>query len=90
MYKIAYVQKVKKDLAKLKENEPKSFIKAMKLIDELVEHPRTGSGHPELLSGDHSGLWSRHITKKHRLVYEIHDDTVVVLVLSAYGHYDDK
>ena len=90
MYKIAYVQKVKKDLVKLKENEPKSFSKAMKLINELVVHPRTGLGQPELLSGNHSGQWSRRITKKHRLVYEIYDDTVVVLVLSAYGHYDDK
>lgn len=28
--------------------------------------------------------------KKHRLIYEIHDTEVVVLVLSTYGHYDDK
>ena len=28
--------------------------------------------------------------KKHRLVYEIHDTEVVVLVLIAYGHYNDK
>ena len=90
MYKISYVQKVQKDLVKLKEKEPKSFSKALKLINELVEHPRTGTGHPEQLSGDHSGQWSRRITKKHRLVYEIHDNQVIVLVLSAYGHYDDK
>jgi mRNA-degrading endonuclease RelE of RelBE toxin-antitoxin system len=25
-----------------------------------------------------------------RLVYEIHDTEVIVLVLTAYGHYDDK
>ena len=90
MYKISYVQKAQKDLVKLKEKEPKSFSKALKLINELVEHPRTGTGHPEQLSGDHSGQWSRRITKKHRLVYEIHDNQVIVLVLSAYGHYDDK
>ena len=90
MYRIAYVSKVQKDLAKLKENEPKSFNKALKLINELVDHPRTGTGHPEQLSGDHSSQWSRRITKKHRLVYEIHDSEVVVLVLSSYGHYDDK
>ena len=30
------------------------------------------------------------ITKKHRMVYRIFDTEVVVLVLSAYGHYDDK
>ena len=29
-------------------------------------------------------------TKKHRLVYQIRDMEVLVLVLTAYGHYDDK
>ena len=30
------------------------------------------------------------ITKKHRLVYEIRDTEVIVLVLTAFGYYDDK
>ena len=77
-------------LAFLAVHEPKAFKKAQALIDELRDHPRTGTGHPEQLSGDRAGQWSRHITKKHRLVYEIHDTEVVVLVLTAYGHYDDK
>ncbi|MBR3442404.1 MAG: type II toxin-antitoxin system YoeB family toxin [Bacteroidaceae bacterium] len=34
--------------------------------------------------------WSRRITDKHRLVYTIDDDKVIVLVLTAYGHDDDK
>lgn len=90
MYKITYVPRVKKDLAKLKENEPGSFQKALNLINELVQHPRSGTGHPEQLTGKFSNQWSRRISKKHRLVYEIHDNEVVVLLLSAYGHYDDK
>ena len=32
----------------------------------------------------------RRITQKHRLIYEIIDKEVVVLVLTAYGHYNDK
>ena len=67
-----------------------AYKKALKLIAALYEHPRTGTGKPELLSGDRSGQWSRRIRKKHRLVYEIHDAEVVVLILTAYGHYDDK
>lgn len=55
-----------------------------------MDHPKTGTGHPEQLKGNRSGLWSRRITKKHRLVYEIHDNKIIVLVLTAYGHYDDK
>ena len=53
-------------------------------------HPRTGTGHPEQLKGDRAGQWSRTITRKHRLIYEIFETEVYVDVLSAYGHYDDK
>jgi toxin YoeB len=74
----------------LKKSEPVSFKKATKLIDELVEHPTTGIGKPEPLSGNRSGQWSRRISGKHRLIYMIDDEKIIVLLLSAYGHYDDK
>lgn len=78
------------DLARLRKSEPKAFEKAVGLLDELREHPRTGAGKPEPLSGDRSGQWSRRIIRKHRMVYSIEDEIVSVFVLSAYGHYDDK
>lgn len=78
------------DLFRLAKSEPKVFKKAQKLIEELKVHPRTGTGHPEQLKGDRAGQWSRRITDKHRLIYEIHDTEVIVLVLTAYGHYEDK
>ena len=90
MYKLILSDKAKEDLSKLKRSEPKASHKALKLLEELVEHPATGTGHPHQLSGDRAGQWSRSITKKHRLVYQIKDMEVLVLVLAAYGHYDDK
>lgn len=60
------------------------------MIEELQDHPKTGTGKPKPLSGNRSGEWSRRITDKHRLIYKIEEDTVIVLVLSAWGHYDDK
>ena len=89
-YKIRYQRQAIEDARKLKREEPKAFDKLLKLEAELREHPRTGTGKPEPLSGNRIGEWSRRITRKHRLVYEIHDTEVVVLVLTAYGHYDDK
>lgn len=89
-YSITYKKQAIEDAKKLMNEEPKAFQKLLKLEAELKEHPRTGTGKPEQLSGDRTGEWSRRITKKHRLVYEIHDAEVVVLVLSAYGHYGDK
>lgn len=89
-YKILYRQQALFDAAKLKRNEPKAYEKLKKLEAELKEHPRTGTGKPEPLSADRTGQWSRRITKKHRLVYEIHDTEVIVIVVTAYGHYGDK
>ena len=62
----------------------------MRFIEELKLHPMAGLGHPERLKGQPENRWSRELTKKHRLVYRIYDAEVVVLVISAYGHYDDK
>ncbi|MBO7067756.1 MAG: Txe/YoeB family addiction module toxin [Bacteroidaceae bacterium] len=89
-YRIQYFRQALLDAAKLQREEPKAYEKLKKLVAELKEHPRTGTGKPEQLRGDRAGQWSRHITKKHRLVYEIHETEVFVIVLTAYGHYNDK
>lgn len=89
-YNVIVAPRAEQDLKRLLENEPKAYAKALSLIGELYEHPRTGTGKPEPLSSDRSGQWSRRISKKHRLVYEIRDEEVIVLVLTAYGHYGDK
>lgn len=89
-YRVKYQRQAIEDAARLQKDEPQAFKKLLKLETELKEHPRTGTGHPEQLHGDRSNQWSRHITKKHRLIYEIYDNEVVVLVLTAYGHYGDK
>ncbi len=89
-YAIEYTAKAISDLTNLGKSEPKAYAKVSAMIEELKLHPKTGTGHPEPLKGEPQGRWSRRISKKHRLVYRIFDDTVLVLVLRAYGHYDDK
>jgi toxin YoeB len=90
IFKIDIKERAEYDLLRLAKEEPKAFLKAQGLIEELREHPKTGTGHPEPLKGDRAGQWSRRISKKHRLIYEILETEVVVLVLTAYGHYEDK
>ena len=90
MYKLDYTEESKQDMQDLKRNEPMAFKKLTTMLSELMQHPKTGTGHPEPLKGLPEGRWSRRISKKHRLVYRIYDDTVLVLVLRAYGHYDNK
>ena len=90
MYILKFAPQALEDLSRLKESEPAAFKKAGKLLAELQEHPQTGTGKPEPLSGGRSGQWSRRITQKHRLIYEIEENIITVDVLSAYGHYGDK
>ena len=89
MYKLIFAPQALEDLSKLKKSEPAAFKKAGRLLAELQEHPQTGTGKPEQLKGDRYGQWSRKISIKHRLIYEIKESIVNVDVLSAYGHYDE-
>ena len=89
-YNVEIKLTAQEDLKFLLKHEPVAYKKALKLISELYVHPETGTGHPEPLKGEPKGRWSRRITAKHRLVYQIRNEDVVVLVLTAYGHYNDK
>ena len=55
-----------------------------------TDHPRTGIGHPEALKGGNDVTYSRHITAHDRIIYDIYDDVLVVLVVETEGHYKDK
>ena len=87
MYTIVFTEDAKKDLIELQKKAPQAISKLAKLLDELKEHPRTGTGQVEPLKGYDGTVYSRRITKEHRLVYKVYDDVVEVLVLSAFGHY---
>lgn len=90
MYEIELSDKAIIEIAYLRKTEPAAYKKLETLLIELSENPRIGTGRVELLKYGLRGYYSRRITKKHRLVYEIIDDVLIVFVLSVYGHYDDK
>lgn len=87
MYTVRFNSKAERDLVHLQKNAPQALAKLAKLLDELAEHPRTGTGQCERLKHFEVETWSRRITHEHRLVYRIYDDIVEVLVISAFGHY---
>lgn len=57
---------------------------------EITEHPRTGTGKPERMRHEEGEVWSRRIDDRHRLTYRIVEDRLVVIAVSAYGHYGDR
>ena len=80
---------IQKGLEDIKNGRTYRMQEGESLIPELQEHPYTGTGHSHQLRHV-NGIWSRKLDKKNRLRYMVNDTTIVVLVLSAIGHYDDK
>lgn len=60
------------------------------IVEELKIHPKSGTGKPEQLKGSLRGFWSRRINHSDRIIYKTEDEQVIVIVISALGHYGDK
>ena len=50
-----------------------------------MRDPFQGIGKPEPLKHELSGYWSRRITDEHRLVYEVKEDSIIII--SCKYHY---
>ena len=90
IYKVDYSKGAQKVIAKWKKSNPKLFKKLRDVLNDMILHPREGIGHPEPLTGGNNITYSRHITAQDRIVYDIYDDTIEILVLKVEGHYNDK
>jgi len=85
-YYLEFTDQAKEDIAAHKKTGNKTALnKLLTLLEELAEHPFTGTGKPEPLKHNLSGCWSRRINREHRLVYEVEENTV--FILSVKGHY---
>lgn len=90
MYRVEVSVEADKVVRKWKKSNPQLWKKYQKIYHELIDHPRTGIGHPEPLKGGGGITYSRRITAHDRIIYDIYDDVLVVLVIEAEGHYNDK
>ena len=59
------------------------------LILAIKENPFEGIGKPEPLKYELSGSWSRRINEEHRIIYEIHNNSIITIleIQSLKGHY---
>ena len=62
--------------------------KLNKLLEDIDRNGNDGIGHPEPLKDNLSGLWSREIDEKNRLIYKIDGDCV--RIYQCKNHYGDK
>jgi toxin YoeB len=75
------------DLQAWSTTKPKMLAKIIRLIGETTRSPRAGTGKPERLKHLGGEVWSRRITEKDRLVYDIQSD--VITIIACRFHYDD-
>ena len=91
IYDIELTEDAIADIEKFKKSgDIKTLRKIDQLFNELRNHPTNGTGKPEKLKHYETETWSRKITNKHRLVYRIEKEKIIILILSLWGHYNDK
>lgn len=58
-----------------------------KILKEMLRSdPTTGLGKPEPLKHNLSGLWSKRISQKDRLIYRFDENRIYIFAIG--GHYD--
>lgn len=87
-YDLIYSEEAHKDLKDFKKSGNKALLKKIAaLIKEIQIHPFYGTGKPEELKYQFTGLWSRRINREHRIIYKVNENLKKVSILSLKGHY---
>ena len=72
----------------LREKDKKLHTALCKILKEMMRSdPSKGLGKPEPLKHNLSGLWSKRISQKDRLIYKFDDQCIYIFAIG--GHYDD-
>ena len=71
----------------LRDKDKKLHKNLCRILRELLRgDPTKGLGKPEALKYSLSGLWSRRISQKDRVIYSFDDECIYVFAIG--GHYD--
>ena len=85
MEKIAFLPKAFEDFKSWANEDKQVLSKIFELIKDIQRNPFSGIGKPEPLKHELKGLWSRRITKEHRLIYKVGGDEIIIV--SCKFHY---
>lgn len=67
-------------------NQDKRTLKKInKLLADTLRSPFVGLGKPESLKENYTGLWSRRIDDKNRLIYAVTD--IAITIIGCRFHY---
>lgn len=83
--KLVFAEQAWEDYLYWQAQDAKILERVNALIKECSRTPFSGTGKPEPLRGNLRGWWSRRITKEHRLVYKVEDESL--LIAQCRYHY---
>jgi toxin YoeB len=86
-WSVALKKTAQKDASKIRQAGLKSKVEAM--LDQLERDPFYLPPPYEKLVADLTGMFSRRINLKHRLVYEVDSESRQVTVYRMFSHYGD-
>jgi toxin YoeB len=69
--RVIWAPNARRDYLEWERTDPKIHAAIIDLIADIQRNPFKGLGKPEPLKFDLKGLWSRRITREHRLVYRV-------------------
>lgn len=81
MYQVVFADKALKELKKMDKSISRLILKWVRKNLESCENPRK---HGKALVGNHAGSW-RYRVGDYRLIADIQDDKIVIMILSV-GH----
>lgn len=79
--KLIFAEKAWDDYLYWLKADKKMLNRINNLIKDIKREPFEGIGKPEPLKHALSGYWSRRINDEHRIVYKVHDDSILIAQL---------
>ncbi len=85
MRNISLTKEALQHLEEWRQSDSKMLSRIILLLSEIAKNPFEGTGKPEALKYGLKGKWSRRINQEHRIVYEVRDETIIII--SCRYHY---
>jgi len=85
--KYVFVDESWEDYLYWQETDKKMLRRINDLLKDIYRSPFRGIGKPEPLKNKYKGFWSRRINDKHRLIYQVKQDEI--LIAKCRFHYDE-
>ncbi len=88
MRSLVFEGKTWEDYETLREKDKKLHKALCKILKEMLrsDTPNSGLGKPEQLKHSLSGLWSKRISQRDRLIYKFDETSIYIFAIG--GHYD--